>query len=85
MQKQDLIFNKMRLIIKNATVVHVTPSSEAYHLDLDIEGVETNDLLTRIDIVTAIEYYGMTELLDTIREHYGITALLDTIGEVHLK
>jgi len=75
----------MRLIIKNAKIVHVTPSSEAYHLDLDIEGVETNDLLTRIDIVSAIEYYGMTELLDTIREHYGITAILDTIGEVHLK
>ncbi|QIL37895.1 hypothetical protein G7074_00500 [Pedobacter sp. HDW13] len=75
----------MRLIIKNAKIVNITPASQANHLDVDIEGVETEDLLTRIDIITAIEYYGMTELLDTIREHYGIRPLLDTIGEVHLK
>ncbi len=70
----------MRFIIKNAKIVHVTPASEAQLLDVDIEGVETDNLLTSIDILTAIEYYGMTELLDTIREHYGIAVLLDTIG-----
>ncbi|MFA4870812.1 MAG: hypothetical protein WC623_21625 [Pedobacter sp.] len=62
----------MRLIIKNAKTVYVTPASESHHLDIDIEEIETDELLSHIDIVTAIEYYGMTELLDTI-------------GEAHLK
>jgi hypothetical protein len=33
-----------------------------------VEQVETDDLLAPIDILTAIRYYGMTELLDTIGE-----------------
>lgn len=58
----------MHLIIKNVKTAHVTPASEAHHLDVDIEGVETDNLLSNIDIITAIKYYGMTELLDTIGE-----------------
>ena len=58
----------MRLIIKNAKTVYVTRASESHHLDIDIEEVKTDELLGHIDIVTAIEYYGMTELLDTIGE-----------------
>lgn len=75
----------MRLIIKNAKGVNITPASETHHLDVDIEGIETNDLLAHVDIVAAIKYYGMTELLDTIREYYDLTIPLETIEEVHLK
>lgn len=62
----------MHLTIKNAEVVHVAPASEGHFLDVDIDGVKVEDILIHIDIVTAIKYYGMTELLDTI-------------GEAHLK
>lgn len=56
----------MRLTIKNAKIAYVDLASKTPHLDID--GVEVDDLLIHIDIVTAIKYYGMTELLDTIGE-----------------
>lgn len=49
-------------------MVHVTPASEVGHLNVDIDGIEVEDILINIDIVTAIKYYGITELLDTIGE-----------------
>ncbi|PYF73009.1 hypothetical protein [Pedobacter nutrimenti] len=60
----------MHLTIKNAEYVHVTPASEVFHLDVHIDGLEIEDILVHIDIVKAIKYYGMTELLDTIGEEH---------------
>lgn len=60
----------MHLTIKNATIVNVTSASKRNFLDVDIDGVKVEDILIHIDIVTAIKYYGMTELLDTIGEEH---------------
>lgn len=60
----------MRLTIKNAEAAYVDLASKPHRLDVDIDGVEPDDLLIHIDIITAINYYGITELLDTIGEEY---------------
>ena len=60
----------MRLSLKNTKQVHINPSTQAPGLDLSIEGVDAEAILAHIDIVTAIEYYGITELLDTIGEEH---------------
>ncbi|MOA41004.1 hypothetical protein D3C78_1629280 [compost metagenome] len=58
----------MRLTIKNVETAHIDWASKPHRLDVDIVGVDVEDLLIHIDIITAIKYYGMTELLDTIGE-----------------
>ncbi len=65
-----MFYYKVHLIIKNAEIVHVTPVSATHHLEVGIDGIEVEDILINIDIVTAIKYYGMTELLDTIGEEH---------------
>lgn len=54
--------------MENAEIVNFTPALETHHLDVDIDGTEVDDILINIDILTAIRYYGVTELLDTIGE-----------------
>ncbi|MBB6237315.1 hypothetical protein HDC90_001935 [Pedobacter sp. AK013] len=58
----------MYLTIKNAQMIHVVPASNGRFLDVDIDEVKVEDILSHIDIVVAIKYYGITELLDTIGE-----------------
>ncbi|RQO69718.1 hypothetical protein DBR43_16780 [Pedobacter sp. KBW06] len=60
----------MRLTIKNIEAIDVTPASKPHRFDINVNGVEVDGVLTQIDIITAIKYYGMTELLDTIGEEY---------------
>jgi hypothetical protein len=57
----------MQPTIKNAEPVYINLGSGPHHLDVNI-GVD--DLLVHIDIITAINYYGITELLDTIGEEH---------------
>lgn len=56
----------MRIILKNATTISVNPVSESDHIKVDIKGVSVEELLTNIDIDNIIQYYGVTELLDSI-------------------
>jgi len=58
----------MHFSIKNAKGVSIDPASGFQGLEVKIDGVKAEDLLAHIDIVTAIHYYGITELLDTIGE-----------------
>ena len=57
----------MFLNIKNVKNSNITQTSQQ-SLEVYIEGVEVDDILVHIDIAAAIEYYGITELLDTIGE-----------------
>ncbi|KQB99838.1 hypothetical protein [Pedobacter sp. Hv1] len=56
----------MRLKIKNAKSVHIDPATKAYCLGIVVNGVEVQELLENVDIIDAIDYYGVTELLDII-------------------
>ena len=58
----------MRLKIKNAKSVHIDPATKAYCLNIVVNGVEVQELLNTVDIIDAIDYYGVTELLDMIGE-----------------
>lgn len=58
----------MRLKIKNAKSVHIDPATKAYCLAIVVNGVEVQELLSTVDIIDAIDYYGVTELLDIIGE-----------------
>lgn len=58
----------MRLTLKNAEIVSVKPALVPHRLDVDIDGIEVEALLIEVDILTAIRYYGITELLDIIGE-----------------
>lgn len=55
-------------IKKSRDFVHGASALNGHFFDVD--GVKVEDVLIRIDIVTAIEYYGITELLDTIGEEH---------------
>jgi hypothetical protein len=65
----------MRLTIKNIETVNVSPASIPHHFDVDINWVEIEEILVHIDIVAAIKYYGMMELLDTIGKEHLISHL----------
>lgn len=54
----------MRVTLKNAEAVYINLASKPHRLEID--GADPDDLLCHIDIITAINYYGITELLDTI-------------------
>ena len=60
----------MNLTLKNEEIAHVASASNEHLLDVYIDGVKVEDVLIHIDIVTAIKYYGITELLDTIGEEH---------------
>lgn len=59
---------KMRLKIKSAKSVQIVPATKSYCLAVVINGVEVSELLKPIDIMVAIDYFGITELLDAIGE-----------------
>ncbi|WP_113661129.1 hypothetical protein [Pedobacter nanyangensis] len=58
----------MRIIIKNVEDAFIGPAVQQGLLNVHISGIEPDDLLFQIDIVQVINYYGITELLDTIGE-----------------
>ena len=58
----------MPTIIKDAKKVNLGWASISRCLDVPTKEVKDDDVLIDIDIVTAINYYGITELLDTIGE-----------------
>lgn len=58
----------MLLRIKNASAVHIEPTTEEGCLDVHIDGIKSDDLLIHVDILAVIKYYGITEILDTIGE-----------------
>lgn len=58
----------MQLILKKVDRVCVDPSAEPNRVDITVEGIEEEELLLQINILTAIKYFGITELLDTIGE-----------------
>ncbi|SKA44519.1 hypothetical protein SAMN04488128_106423 [Chitinophaga eiseniae] len=70
----------MRLVIKNAETVCITPASQPSRLNIDIAGIEPEDFLLQINIDQVISYYGITELLDTIGEQEIRVHLLHSEG-----
>lgn len=70
----------MRLKIKNAKSVEIVPSTKSYCLDIVIDGVQVQELLMSVDIMAAIDYYGVTELLDVIEERQ-LNSHLHYLGE----
>jgi hypothetical protein len=56
----------MRLIIKNAGAAYINPASQPARLNVEIAGIEVEDILFQVSISQVISYYGITELLDTI-------------------
>ena len=70
----------MRLKIKNAKLAEIVPSTKSYCLDIVIDGVQVHELLMSIDIMAAIDYYGVTELLDVIGERQ-LNSHLKYLGE----
>lgn len=58
----------MFLEIKKAKNLRINPSSQQQQLAVHTEGVSVDVILAHVDIIAAIEYYGMTELLDAIGE-----------------
>lgn len=71
----------MRLIIKNAETAYVTPASQPNRLNIDIAGIEPEDILLQIDIDQVISYYGITELLDIIGDQEIRAHLLHSAGQ----
>lgn len=55
----------MNLKINKAEALGIFPSS-GQHFEVNVQGIEVEELLNQIDIIVAIDYYGITELLDTI-------------------
>lgn len=58
----------MRLIIENAEEAHIGPAVQTNRLKVYVSGVESDDILSQIDIDQIISYFGITELLDIIGE-----------------
>ncbi|WP_379091799.1 hypothetical protein [Pedobacter sp. UC225_65] len=70
----------MRLKIKNAKSAKIVPSTKPYCLDIVIDGIQVHELLMSVDIMAAIDYYGVTELLDVIEERQ-LNSHLQYLGE----
>jgi len=60
----------MNLTLENEEIAHVASASNGHFSDVYTDGLKVEDILFHIDIVTAIKYYGITELLDTIGEEH---------------
>lgn len=58
----------MHITIKNVKAVSVVATSQPEHVDVDMNGVALEEILKNVDILAAIQYYGMAELLDSIGE-----------------
>lgn len=67
----------MRLTIKNVETAYINSASQPDRLNVDIEGIEPEEILFQINITQAIQYYGITELLDTIGDQEIRSYLLD--------
>lgn len=58
----------MRIIIKNVAGATIRPSSKPDLVHIEIDGIDPEDLLIHVDITSAIQYFGASELLDMIGE-----------------
>jgi hypothetical protein len=56
----------MRLIIKNVGAAYIEAAFMPNRIDVNIEGVQPESILNQVDIMSAINYYGITELLKII-------------------
>ncbi len=56
----------MRLIIKNVEDACISPAVQPNRFNVLVSGIEPDDVLFQIDIDHVINYFGITELLDTI-------------------
>ncbi|MEC5146146.1 Fn3-like domain-containing protein [Chitinophaga sp. 180180018-2] len=73
----------MRLIIKNAKTACINPAAQPSRLNVDIAGIEIEDILFQVNIDQAINYFGITELLDTIGDQEIKSHLLNSEGITH--
>ena len=60
--------SSMNVKIRNVLGACVEASDKPNHINVNIKGVSSENLLNHVDILTAIDYYGVTEFLDTIGE-----------------
>ncbi|SFH43120.1 hypothetical protein [Pedobacter insulae] len=67
----------MNVKISNVLGSCIEAADKPNRINININGVKPENLLSHIDILTAIEYYGITEFLDTIGED-KIRAYLDS-------
>jgi len=58
----------MNLKIKNASAACIEAADQPNQINIAIEGVLPESLLDHVDILTAIDYYGIIEFLDAIGE-----------------
>ena len=56
----------MAVEIKNVEHVEVTPSLTPYRVNVTIADLENKDMLPLVSVQEAIEFFGATELLDSI-------------------
>lgn len=56
----------MAVEIKNVEHVEVTPSSTPYRVNVTIADLDNKDIMGLVSIEEVIEFFGATELLDSI-------------------
>lgn len=56
----------MAVEIKNVESVEITPGSTPYRVNVTIPFLENKDILPLVSVQEAIEFFGATELLDSI-------------------
>lgn len=56
----------MRITIKNVKAVSVNASTKSENVNVDMDGVALEEILSNIDILAVIQYYGVAELLDSM-------------------
>lgn len=59
---------QMHITIKDAAGATIRPASKPNLVNIEIEGIDPEELLLHVDIMSAIQYFGASELLDTIGE-----------------
>jgi hypothetical protein len=62
------IKSSMNVKIRNVSGACIEASDKPNCMNVNIKGVSAENLLNHVDILTAIDYYGVTEFLDTIGE-----------------
>lgn len=56
----------MHITIKNVKAVSVNASTKSENVNVDMDGVALEEILSNIDILAVIQYYGVAELLDSM-------------------
>ncbi|HZH54139.1 MAG TPA: hypothetical protein VFD72_00675 [Sphingobacteriaceae bacterium] len=58
----------MQITIKDVVNATIRPAAKSNLLEVEIDGIEPEDILLLLDIRSAIAYFGEIELLDVIGE-----------------